>query len=588
MSRTGAVNLDYFDLLGAGDPEAVLEGGRPVRVALLADCAPQQIATMLRAVYRSRGFEAEIYEADYDTIELEALRTDSGLYQFRPEAIILINATQTLRGRFYSRNLAQANFVEDTYQSLRRVWQALLQNTKATIIQSNFAPPEERFYGNLDQQVAGSFYHCVRQLNARLSEFAADTESFLINDVDYLASFHGLKHWYSPKLWVLAKTPCSLELLPFLAKNITDIHLSALGQQVKCVICDLDNTLWGGIIGDDGLENIALGHLGEGEAFHELQHYVLELKRRGLLLTVCSKNDEANALLPFREHPETVLRETDFAAFTANWQHKNENIARQQKTLNIGLDSMVFLDDNPFERNLVRESLTDVIVPELPEDPSEYVRHINELNLFETTAISEEDLQRTEMYRAQSQRTELEQQFEGIDDYLRSLEMRITVARFDEFHLPRIVQLLQRSNQFNLTTRRHNAAECTALMKRNDCLPVYVKLADKFGDYGLIAVIILVPNEANLEVDTWLMSCRVLSRGVEQYCMNHVVEAAGQMGAARLIGRYLPTKKNGMVREFFAQFGFAKTTESPEETVWELNLADYQPRPTFVEPTKPD
>jgi FkbH-like protein len=306
---------------------------------------------------------------------------------------------------------------------------------------------------------------------------------------------------------------------------------------------------------------------------------------------VCSKNDHATALEPFRSHPEMVLREEDIAVFVANWGPKPDNIRYIKETLNIGLDSMVFLDDNPFERHLVREQLPEVIVPELPEDPAEYVRAISELNLFEVTTFSEEDRRRADLYRANAERQQMQAGFSDIGEYLRSLDMRVRMKRFDTFHLPRVVQLLQRSNQFNLTTRRHGAAECEEMMRREDeWVPLYVCLRDKLGDNGLISVIILKVAGPVLEVDSWLMSCRVLGRGVEQYAMNQVVAIARQRGCHSVMGTYIPTAKNGMVKEFFAQFGFENVGQGPGgETRWLLEVGGYDEKMVYMtEDESPD
>jgi FkbH-like protein len=298
---------------------------------------------------------------------------------------------------------------------------------------------------------------------------------------------------------------------------------------------------------------------------------------------VCSKNDLRNALLPFEKHPEMVLRREDFAAFVANWSDKAQNIRQIRETLNIGFDSMVFLDDNPFERNLVRELLPEVVVPELPDDPAGYVREISRLNLFETSSYSVEDGQRAELYRQEALRQQSQAGFSSVEEFLQSLQMRIEVARFDPFHLPRIAQLMQRSNQFNLTTRRLSEAECAALMNDPSAIPLYATLADRLGDHGLISIVILHPHDGELVIRDWLMSCRVLSRGVEQFLMNTVFEHARRLGLARVTGEFIPTSKNAMVREFFAQFNFARLGEDSDgRTRWGLEAAAYRSFHTWI------
>jgi FkbH-like protein len=359
--------------------------------------------------------------------------------------------------------------------------------------------------------------------------------------------------------------------------------MASRGRVVKCVVTDLDNTLWGGVIGDDGFDGIVLNAHdgGVGEAFVRFQTFLKQLRNRGILLAVCSKNDENTALVPFLHHPDMVLKRGDISVFVANWQDKASGIRRIRDELNIGLDSMLFLDDNPFERNLVRGLLPDVIVPELPEDPSNVVAYLSHLNLFETTAFSTEDAQRAAQYQREAQRRESAAGSSNVQDFLSSLDMRLVLSRFDRFHLPRISQLMQRSNQFNLCTRRLTEMDCQALMENESYLPLYATLADRFGDHGLISVAVLERNGNVFTIRDWLMSCRVLARGVEQLMMNHVVAYAVQAGAIRILGEYVATSKNAMVRDFFRQFGFSRV--SAEGDQWVLEVAKYQPHETFIQ-----
>ncbi|HVU45538.1 MAG TPA: HAD-IIIC family phosphatase, partial [Terracidiphilus sp.] len=408
----------------------------------------------------------------------------------------------------------------------------------------------------------------------------------LLHDVEGVASLAGRSRFFDDRFWDMWKTFCSLDVLPAIAQNLVDVLLATRGRGVKCVVLDLDNTLWGGVIGDDGLDGISLNAHGDGEAWYRLQLFLRELHRRGILLAVCSKNDERNALLPFESHPEMVLRREDITVFKANWQDKAENIREIREILNIGFDSMVFLDDNPFERNLVRSLVPGVIVPDLPEDPSEYVRFLTELNLFETAAFSEEDLRRAEMYKVEADRREAATSYASVEEFLQSLDMRIVVSRFDSYHLPRIAQLIQRSNQFNLTTERRSQAECERLMHDTSMIPLYIELSDRLGDHGLISVVILQPDGEELRITDWLMSCRVLARGVEQYVMNEVFTIARERGLAAVTGRYIPTAKNGMVRDFFAQFGFVKVSEANGETQWAMESLSYRPSRVFIKPSE--
>ena len=445
--------------------------------------------------------------------------------------------------------------------------------------------PSERAFGNYELKVAESVGSIFTEINYRLAVKARESKNVLLNDVDFLAASVGRTQWFDARMWNMAKTPCRLEHLPLLAQSLLDTVLAASGMFAKCVVLDLDNTLWGGVIGDDGLEGIALGEFDEGEAFVGFQTFIRELKRRGIILAVVSKNEHAAAVLPFREHPHMVLKEEDISVFVANWDNKADNIRLVQKTLNIGFDLLVFLDDNPFERNIVRQFLPDVVVPDLPEDPSLYLQTLAGLNLFETASFSEADLQRADQYREEAQRELTKTHFTNINDYLTSLGMEIRLERFNAFNLPRIAQLSQRSNQFNLMTRRYGEAACEAMMSDPCVAPLTVKLADKFGDYGLISVVILKNAESDIEIDEYLMSCRVLQRGVESFTMNNIFSYAARQGAKRVTGHYLPTKKNDMVKGFFKSFGFEKIADGEGgASQWALAVGAYQPRETFMTP----
>lgn len=560
---------------------------REVRIAILADAAVPQLAPLLRVLLAQQGVRAEVYLGEYDAIELEVSDASSGLYQAQPQIVVVLPCVNALRLKYYKQHAQRASFAAEVAARSEAIWETLSQRTAATVVQCNYVLPYERQFGNFDHKVPDSLLSVVSTLNTELVERSRSRANVLMADLDAVAAYAGRRHWFDERMWTMCKALCSFELLPAVAQTLADIVLSAQGRVVKCMVLDLDNTLWGGVVGDDGLEGIAIGPYGDGEPFQRLQFYLLELKRRGIVLAVCSKNDRNTALEPFRSHPEMVLREEDIAVFVANWDPKPDNIRTIRETLNIGLDSMVFIDDNPFERQLVRENLPEVIVPEMPEDPSDYVRAIAELNLFEVTSFSEEDKQRAELYRSNAQRESLKTTITDLNEYLRSLDMRGTLRRFDAFHLPRAQQLLQRSNQFNLTTQRHSVGECEAMMRdEQSWAPFYLRLTDRFGDNGLISVIILKHEPQELLIDSWVMSCRVLGRGVEQFVMNHVADYARRHGFASVRGVYLPTAKNSMVKEIFAQFGFHKERElEGGVTHWRLQVAEFQAREVHIAAT---
>ncbi|HEY7208861.1 MAG TPA: HAD-IIIC family phosphatase [Bryobacteraceae bacterium] len=583
MSGFFAEELNYARLVRASkrlDPGAA---SATLKVALIGSTSTQHLVPLLRVLFHQQGINCDVYEGPFDAVELEVYDANSGLYRFEPDVIVLLEAVQALRTRFGQRAGKGEEFASQTIDQMTRVWEAIQARSRATILQSNFVLPYERTFGNFDAKVSESFSSVVRTLNQRMAFEARRYGSVLVNDVDFVASWAGRRHWFDDRLWDMAKMACVPDQLPYLAKNIVDIVLAQRGRVIKCVVLDLDNTLWGGVIGDDGVEGIKLNSHGDGEAFYRFQLFLRELLNRGILLCVCSKNELANALLPFEKHPDMILKREHITCFVANWQDKAQNIRQIRETLNIGFDSMVFLDDNPFERNVVRELAPGVVVPELPEDPADYVRAICELNLFETTAFSAEDVQRAEMYRLEAARREEQANYGSIEEFLQSLEMKMTLAPFDSYHLPRIAQLMQRSNQFNLTTQRRSEADCAALAKDARFLPLYATLADRLGDHGLISVVIVEHCGDEVAIRDWLMSCRVLKRGVEQTIMNAVFRHARELGATHVTGEYRPTAKNGMVKQFFAEFGFEKISDADGQTKWRMKVDDYQPASVFIE-----
>jgi FkbH-like protein len=442
------LTLDYFALSKEAKALKISSAAKVIRIALLADCATQHLATIMRAIAARNGVQAELYEGNYDGVDLEILDPNSALYAFAPQYVVILLSSEKLKARLYASG-DRRTFADETVGRLENLWGAFRAHSQATIVQSTFVLPSERAFGNYELKVADSVGSIFTEINYRLAVKARETKNVLLNDVDFLAAAIGRAQWLDARMWNMAKTPCRLEHVPLRAQSLLDTMFAASGLIVKCVVLDLDNTLWGGVIGDDGLEGIALGEFDEGEAFVGLQRFIRELKRRGIILAVVSKNEHANAVLPFREHPHMALKEEDISVFVANWDNKADNIRLIQKTLNIGFDSLVFLDDNPFERNIVREFLPEVVVPELPEDPSLYLQSLADLNLFETASFSEADLQRADQYREEAQRELTKTHFTDINDYLTSLAMEIRLERFNAFNLPRIAQLIQRSNQFN-------------------------------------------------------------------------------------------------------------------------------------------
>jgi len=549
------------------------------RFALLGDCATQLLATAIRGYALEMNLPLRVFEADYDQIDAQLMDTGSEFYAFAPETVLLYRCTEKLYERFVRTPLdARAAFAETEIEKIRAEWARVQHGTKADILFFAFLPMDDGVFGSYALREGSAFPYQLLKLNYLLAEAAREAGNVRLIDLEPIRAHMGYDAFHDPKLYAIAKMPISTQALPAVASRVVDAILARKGRFHKCAIVDLDNTLWGGVIGDDGLEGIQIGELGQGHAFTEFQTWLKELKNRGVMLAVCSKNDEANAKEPFLRHPEMVLKLDDFSAFVANWEDKASNIRRIQKELNIGLDSMVFFDDNPFERNLVRTMLPEVEVPELPEDPAEYTAFARMQNLFDTNSYSDEDRVRTERYLAEKSRTELSAGIDNYDDYLKALGMKAVCAPFDAFHIPRIAQLTQRSNQFNLRTVRYSEQEIEEIAANPRYVTRYYTLRDRFGEHGLIAVVILEKRENELFVNEWLMSCRVLKRGMEQFIADSILRAAREAGVARVVGEYIPTPKNAMVKDLYASMGFRPLGDG----LYEARVDDYRNHQTFI------
>jgi FkbH-like protein len=401
--------------------------------------------------------------------------------------------------------------------------------------------------------------------------YSGQHPDFYLCDLSSVQNELGKNAIFQPAFYINSEMVLSIDVLPNVANITIDIIAALNGRFKKCLILDLDNTIWGGIIGDDGLENIQIGNLGIGKAFTELQHWIKKLKERGIILAVCSKNNESNAKEPFSKHPDMILKLDDIAVFFANWENKADNIRQIQSILNIGFDSMVFLDDNPFERSLVKNALPEITVPDLPDDPADYLEYLYTLNLFETISSSDEDAGRTKQYQIEAQRTVLKKTFPNEEEFLESLEMLSLVKPFNSFNAPRVAQLTQRSNQFNLRTVRYTEEDIRSIGSSEEYVTLSFTLEDKFGDNGLICVVILKKTDKkNLFIDTWLMSCRVINRGMEFFVLNTIAGSARKYGFISLTGEYIKTSKNEMIKDHYYNLGFKK-----EGNYWTLNLQNF-------------
>jgi FkbH-like protein len=555
------------------------------RVAVLGNTTTTQLTSLLDVFLFAHGVDAEIYEAPYGLMRQEILDPGSELYRFRPQFVFLASTRRDLGpppgASAPTEDTEKA--VESAISEWETFWQTAHDRLGCQIIQNNFDAPPWRVFGNLELSQPGTLGNLVDQVNRGLVRRAPRWVS--IHDIDSLSASVGRWNWGDERFFHLAKLPCAPEHLVPYAHGVATLISARLGRSRKCLVLDLDNTLWGGVIGDDGLAGINLGQ-GDavGEAYVAFQRYAKALNERGVILAVCSKNEDANAREPFEKHPEMVLRLDDIACFVANWEDKAANIRRIAQELNIGLDALVFVDDNPAEREIVRRLVPEVAVPEIPLDPADYVRAVEQHRYFEAVSLSAEDFKRTEYYRANAQRQRTASSIADIDEYLRSLEMRGWIGPVGDLELDRTVQLIGKSNQFNLTTKRYSAGDIQCMRASPVWVTRVVKLVDRFGDNGLISVLLARQEDDALTIDTWLMSCRVLKRGVEQFLLNNIAAAARERGLRRLTGVYIPTAKNVLVKHHYSGLGFMQTFSGEDgRTHWELIVDDgWTPSPHHI------
>jgi len=555
------------------------ENLKSVKVALLGDTATQLLKQALRGTGYDAGLDLQIWEADFGQIERQVFDTASELYTYQPDIVVIFQSTHKLLGKYNKLQPDQySNLAEDQLQLINNIYSTITAALTTKVIIYNYPEIDDSVFGNYANKAEQAFLFQLRKLNYQLMVYATQNPDIYLCDISSIQNQVGKAFMFQPSVYISTEMVISIDALPLIASRTIDIISALYSNFKKCLILDLDNTLWGGIIGDDGIENIQIGSLGIGKAFTEFQYWIKKLKNRGIILAVCSKNTEAVAKEAFEKHPDMVLKLADIAAFKINWENKVDNIRQIQSVLNIGFDSMVFLDDNPFERNMVKESIPAITVPELPEDPANYLEYLYSLNLFETVSFSQEDATRTQQYQKEALRNTTQALYTNESDYLKSLNMLSAVHGFNKFNTPRVAQLSQRSNQYNLRTIRYTEGGIEMLINQPDYFSFAFTLEDRFGDNGLISFIILKKESPEiLFIDNWVMSCRVLKRGMEDFALNTIVMFAKQSGYTWLQGEYLPTAKNQLVKDHYQQLGFA-----PDNGYWLLNVNEYNNRLCFI------
>lgn len=546
-------------------------GLTPLRVAILGTSTLDHFLGVLRLYLARDGFDANVFSGDFATIAQTVLDPRSALYAFQPEIVWFFTTHRDVPHEIPAGASVEevVTSVETAAAHWQDLWRTVQEQLPAYIIQNNADLPLVRTFGHFEGTAVWGRANVLRRFNLALAQ-SVETGVTLF-DLDHVAAMFGRSRWLDERYWYHSKHAFSLDAAGLLAFEASRLAAAVKGRSKKCLVLDLDNTLWGGVIGDDGLEGIRLGVGADGEAFVDFQRYVLSLKQRGIILAVCSKNEEKIALQPFEQHPEMVLRLEDIAVFVANWNNKADNIRQIAATLEIGLDAMVFVDDNPAERRLVQTELPMVAVPEMPPDPAGFIRALDRAVFFQTVAFSEEDRQRSAMYRGNVARKQLQRQITDLDAFLGDLDMEATAEDFDSIHLGRIGQLINKSNQFHPTTTRYTEARLKAMMVDPRFVCRCYRLKDRFGDNGLISAVIMEQKNHRMQIDTWVMSCRVLSRGMEDLIHNDLVAIARQRGCCRLGARYLPTAKNAMVADLYRRLGYRQVAENQGATDWELD-----------------
>jgi len=555
---------------------------KPLRIAVLATSTVSHFIDTLKFWLAKEGFSAEFFESEFTTIHQTILSKESDFYSFKPDFTLLFINYRDIRVDIEPG--AEFEQIEECVHSCVReytsLWETIRDNSNCFILQNNADLPDYRIFGNYEGSVPWSRTNMLRLFNLELGKAAGSGVAIL--DMDYVSSRFGKHEWHDSRYWYHSKHAFALDASGIVAFESARLIGAVKGTAKKCVVIDLDNTLWGGVIADDGIEGIQLGDGVNGEAFADFQRYLLDLKNRGVILAVCSKNEDEHARVPFLSHPDMLIKLEDISVFIANWNDKASNIEEIAETLNIGLDSVVFVDDNPAERALVKNFLPMVSVPELPEDPAGFIRALDSYNYFETVSFSEEDRSRSEYYRKNATRKKFQKNFSDLADFLKNLQMVAKAENFDAFNLPRIVQLINKSNQFNLTTIRYTESEIVSKMKDDRFCCRYYYLKDIFGENGLISVVILEKQPVSvLKIDTWVMSCRVLSRGMEDFIADDIVAIAREEGCEKVQGAYIQTKKNALVHNLYSRLNFDLIAEEDQTTTWELNLNGELPQYEF-------
>ncbi len=582
------------------------EGGNFLskKIAVLGGSTTHDIIRVLEVFLLNQGIRPVFYESEYAQYWQDAMFDNPELVNFAPDMIYIHTSNRNITG--YPGVTDQAEqidaLLEEQFEHFSVMWDKLAGQYHCPIIQNNFEYPFYRILGNQEAVYIQGRISFINRLNEKFYQYAREHNNFFIHDINYAAAAYGLDKWSDPFYWHMYKYAMCMQAIPEFAYNLSNIIKSVFGKNKKSLVLDLDNTLWGGIVGDDGVENLEIGQeTSMGQVYSEFQGYVKAQKDIGVMLNIASKNEYDNAVAGLN-HPDGILKPEDFILIKANWEPKSRNIVEIASEMDILTDSLVFVDDNPAEREIVSTQVQGVSVPAIGT-PEQYIRVLDHAGFFEVTKLSDDDTKRSEMYQANVKRKQQQQNFGDYREYLLSLDMKGTIKPFEAVYMARIAQLTNKSNQFNLTTRRYTQSDVEQFAGSSDYITRYGKLEDKFGDNGVVSVVIgrkgsmtdmsvyrtgerVTSASGNdvLHLELWLMSCRVLKRDMESAMLDSVVEACKECGIRTIMGYYYPTAKNAMVKDFYDIMGFTKICEQEDgNTVWQFDIPDvYEKKNTVI------
>jgi len=550
---------------------------KDIELSLLSDSSTQYLVKFLKALALENEFNMKLWDAPIDQVEQQIFNKKSEFHKNNHTLIIIFESTHSLL-RKYNLSNDKINFSDIQFSRIQSYLNELSSLNKDVIF-FNFYEINDYVFGNFSSLKKNSFIFQLRKLNFLLSDHLRKLDQFKILDVSSIQNRIGSNNFSDSALYINYEMVFNINGNYEVSKKLINLILSKKASFKKCIIIDLDNTTWGGIVGDDGIDKIQIGDLGIGKAFKEFQQWIKKLKERGIIICVCSKNNEDVAKEVFLKHPQMILKMDDIAVFMANWDSKVNNIRKIQKTLNIGFDSMVFLDDNNFERNIVKDNIPEISVPDLPKDPSNYLNFLYNENFFEINNYSDSTSDRTKFYKTESERIKYKELSSDLTDYMTKIEMKSQLSSLNSFNIPRVSELSQRSNQFNLRTIRYSESDLLKIMKSENYFTFVFELDDRFGSHGIVSFVILkcISNE-EVFIENWAMSCRVLERSFENYIINKISEFLKQKKYKIFLGEYIESKKNKLVENLYTKLSFSKL----ENNKYSIYLDEFIKLQTYI------